>query len=458
MANDVGQQMGATDALMLRLERSALLRSTIVQVAILDHAPDAQRLRDKVLQGTAKVARFRQVPVPTPIPGMPPTWVGAADFDVDYHLRFSRLRKPSGMWCLLDEAALIGVQVFDPARPLWESHIIEGLPDDRAAAIQKIHHALGDGVSLLDIAMLFLDLERDPVTYAIEVAEPLLDFSSALARATSGLNADAQALGRTLLSAAAGLANFARHPSDSAASLTDTAKSLLRIAAPGSGQLSPIMRGRSFGARFDALVVPLDEMKAAGRHVGGKLNTAFLAAVAGGLDRYHHHHGAPVAGLRCAMPVTTRDAADKSLGNHFSPTRFVLPMTAADPIERLQAARELTESQQHESALNLTGPMARTLALLPSTLLVPAVEYVMRGIDVIVSNVRGAPLPVYVAGARSLANFGFAPRGGAALNITMISNMDEIHVAVNSDPEAIPDPVLLMACLQESFDEIRKVA
>src|SRR5262245_4897099 len=103
---------------MLRLERSALLRSTIVQVALLDRPPDARRMRDKVLRGTAQVPRFRQVPVTTPIPGIPPNWEVTPDFDVDYHLRFSRLHEPADLRGLLDEAARIGSQAFDPARPL----------------------------------------------------------------------------------------------------------------------------------------------------------------------------------------------------------------------------------------------------------------------------------------------------------------------------------------------------
>jgi diacylglycerol O-acyltransferase len=160
----------------------------------------------------------------------------------------------------------------------------------------------------------------------------------------------------------------------------------------------------------------------------------------------------------CAMPVSTRDSAGPSLGNQFSPTRFRLPIDVADPIERLQLARVLTNAQRTEPALNLAGPVARVLNTVPSAFVVPAFEYVMRGIDVILSNVPGSPLQLYVAGARSLGNYGFAPRAGAALNITIISHLDELHVAVNSDPAAVGDPEDFMSCLQDGFDEIRKVA
>ena len=82
----------------------------------------------------------------------------------------------------------------------------------------------------------------------------------------------------------------------------------------------------------------------------------------------------------------------------------------------------------------------------------------MRGIDVIVNNLRGSPIELFVAGARSLGNYGFSPRGGAAVNITVISHLDELNFAINSDPAAIPDPDMFVACLRESIDDIRKAA
>ncbi len=455
---NLNRRMGQTDALMLRIERSALLRSTILQVALLDAPPDRDRMRTKVLHGTAKIPRFRQVPVPAGLPGVPPTWETTPDFDVDYHLRFSRLSGPNDQRALLDEAARVGMQAFDPARPLWESHVIDGLDDGGAAAIQKIHHSLGDGVSLLDLVLLFVDIERDPDQPPVEIDEPTPEFTSAIARIAESWAGDSRAIARAAWSAPCQAARIARDPVGHARSFLALSRSLARLAAPGSGALSPVMRGRSLGARYDTLVVPLDPLRAAAKRVGGKLNSAFLAAVAGGLGRYHRLHGHPTEALRCAMPVNTRAGGDSSLGNRFSPARFRLPISLGGATERLEMARDATLAQRNEPGLSLADPMARLLNTLPATVVVPAFEYAMRGIDVVVSNVPGSPIPLYVAGAASLGNFGFAPRAGAAVNITVISHQESLDVAVNTDPAAIPDPELFTSCLQEGFDEIRRAA
>jgi hypothetical protein len=70
--------------------------------------------RAKVLRGTAQIPRFRQVPAAVPLPGVPPSWVGSNDFDLDYHLRFSRLSGRNDLRGVLDEAARIATQAFDP--------------------------------------------------------------------------------------------------------------------------------------------------------------------------------------------------------------------------------------------------------------------------------------------------------------------------------------------------------
>jgi diacylglycerol O-acyltransferase len=224
---------------------------------------------------------------------------------------------------------------------------------------------------------------------------------------------------------------------------------------PVSEPLSPIMGGRSLSVRFDTLTSSLPDLKAAAKAVDGTLNDAFVAAVAGGLKRYHDKHGADVDRLRMTMPINTRPDPDEVVaGNQFVPARFAFPVSIADPAERIRAMHDLLRGQRDEPALGALGPVSTVLNQLPLGLSTAALGSMLKGIDVVTSNVPGAPIPIYAVGARMEANFGFGPLTGAACNITLLSYLDEVHLGISTDPAAVPDPEVFVDCLQDGFDEI----
>jgi len=91
---------------------------------------------------------------------------------------------------------------------------------------------------------------------------------------------------------------------------------------------------------------------------------------------------------------------------------------------------------------------------LPLTLTTGLLGSMLKAIDVVTSNVPGAPMPLYIAGSRMQANFGFGPLSGAASNVTLLSYIDELHIAVSTDPAAVPDPELFVECLRDGLDEV----
>jgi diacylglycerol O-acyltransferase len=209
---------------------------------------------------------------------------------------------------------------------------------------------------------------------------------------------------------------------------------------------------------FDTLTASLPRMKAAARTVDGRLNDAFVAAVAGGLDRYHRRHGTPVEALRMTMPINIRaeDGAQVA-GNQFVPARFPVPLGITDPKERMRSLKRLVAHERAEPALALVEPIAGVLNRLPVSITTRLFGGMLKGIDFVTSNVPGAPIPIYVAGARLEANFAFGPLSGAAMNITLLSYIDELHMGVNVDRAAVPDPDVLLECLQDAFDEVEKL-
>ena len=80
-------------------------------------------------------------------------WIEDAQFDLDYHFRHSALPNPGRVRELLILVSRLHSTLLDRHRPLWESHLIEGLEGNRFAIYTKIHHSVVDGVAAMNLAM-----------------------------------------------------------------------------------------------------------------------------------------------------------------------------------------------------------------------------------------------------------------------------------------------------------------
>ena len=456
-------RMSDSDALMWNIEKDPLLRSTITVVTVLDAVPDRQRLTERIERGSRLIPRMRQRVVSNPLSIAPPRWEIDPNFDLHYHVRW--LSAGGGdLRTVLDIAEPMAMQGFDRARPLWEFTVIEGLDGGRAAMVQKLHHAITDGVGGMQIAMLLLDLERnpqaeqepmppEPEAKPLGPAERTLDALGHVARRNLGI---ARRSGATLARA---LTATATHPGGVGRDVVRTAGSVGRLLAPATEPMSPLMTARSLSMHFDTLSFSLPDLKSAAKAAGGRLNDAFVAGVGGGLHAYHLAHGVEVSQLRMNMPINIRDDDTANVaGNQFVPARFAVPVDIADPVERMQAVNRLVDEQRHEPSLDFVEPLSGVLNRLPTTLTTAVFGAMLKGVDFTASNVPGAPIPVFIAGARLEAMFPFGPPAGAAVNVTLLSSCDDVHIGINADLAAVPDPDVLRTCLQESFEDVLKVA
>lgn len=88
-------------------------------------------------------------------------WSYDDDIDVDYHVRRSALPSPKRVRELLELTSRWHSTLLDRHRPLWETHIVEGLKDGRFAIYTKVHHALIDGVSAQKLMQRALSTDPD---------------------------------------------------------------------------------------------------------------------------------------------------------------------------------------------------------------------------------------------------------------------------------------------------------
>jgi diacylglycerol O-acyltransferase / wax synthase len=78
-------------------------------------------------------------------------------------------------------------------------------------------------------------------------------------------------------------------------------------------------------------------------------------------------------------------------------------------------------------------------------------------IDFATSNVKGSPVPVFVAGGQLLEIYPIGPLGGVAFNLTLMSYLGSLDMAINIDTAAVTDPELLKRCLDRSFKALARV-
>jgi hypothetical protein len=219
---------------------------------------------------------------------------------------------------------------------------------------------------------------------------------------------------------------------------------------------SPLWTERSLMRRMEVLRAPFGETKEAAKRLGGTLNTAFLTAAAQAASRYHIQCGQPVEQLRASMAVSTRTEASGS--NAFSLARMLVPTGDMPIAERFAAIQAATGVAREASAGGSLETLAAVAATLPTSLVTRLARQQAQTVDFATSNVRGAPMPLYVAGAQLLENYPVGPLAGVAFNLTLLSYNHSLDMGVNIDRAAVAEPELLRRCLERAFKDLVRAA
>ena len=370
-------------------------------------------------------------------------------------------RDPSLRTTIVGLAILSESPQWERLRTRIEEMTWEGLADGRAALIQKIHHCLTDGVGAIRMARIAFDEQQH---HSHSPHRPLAGGEhrpSGLRLAMDTMAeqaADAAHLvGRTANARPDAMSDIMFHPMRVANTVVGTAQSIVKMVRPAKEPLSPVMRDRGMSRRLATIDLSLAELKDAGHAAGGTMNDAFLAAIAGGMRRYHQRHGVEVARLRVTMPINLRVQGDAIGNNRFTPARFALPIDVVDPTERMQQLGEMARSWRKEPGLKFTDVVAGALNLMPEAMTTAVLGSMLKAIDFVATNVPGMDRPAHLAGATVEQQFAFAPPSGAAFSAALLSHLDHCTLGLVIDHAAVRDPEVLAACIAEGFEEVLEV-
>jgi diacylglycerol O-acyltransferase / wax synthase len=463
MSDDRLDRMGAFDAVMWGVEQDPVLRSVIVAMTVLDSKPEVELLVDRITRMTLAVPKLRQRVIGNPVSPIPPRWEVDPNFDLTFHLKRYHVPADGSDRPLMRIAEQMAEQDFDRDRPLWEMALVQGWDGERSAVILKLHHAITDGVGGMAMAASLFDLTRQPwANKAPMPADPTIDVLGLPGRVVNGARFAVNAVygrGRALTGGAIGLVErVAADPGESAVSGAAFAQSMARLLAPANEPLSPLMHGRSLSVQMAVIQVPFAPFKAASKQVGGTLNDTYMAAVGGGVAAYHEAHNAPCDYVRVNMPVNMRTSSEDSAGNRWVPARFPMPIDSGDAATRIKRLGPLLMQARTEPALVVSDTIYRLLTALPQSAATSVASGMMKGCDLAITNVPGPPIALFASGAEVQAIVPFAPKGGAAANMGLMTYNGTAYIGINIDTRAIPDPEVFIECIRVAFDEVLAIA
>ena len=439
-------------------------------------------VRSLIADRLPRVPPFRKRMVAVPFGLQHPALVDDPDFDLDYHVRRVCLPPPGGLDELAALVADVASRPLDRGRPLWEFHVVEGLEHGRVAIVPKVHHSIIDGVSGAQVMAAFFDLTSVPAPVPlfgrpspVEPAgrrgdrgpapgadpqwspAPLPGEVDQWRDVLGSLPAHTDALVRTVsrsLRMARGLTGRYREDRGPASP------------TPFEAPRTSINRAISPHRRVALAELPLADVRRIRQVLGGTTNDVVLAATSGALRSFFTARGEePEASLVGMVPVSVRtEEEDGTLGNRVSAMLVSLASEDTDPATRLRRIRDETRvAKEQRRYFDVTTLAGWAQALVPSvatrlTRLVTNVrlfDHVAPPFNLIVSNVPGPDVPLYLAGARMVAMYPLGPIvEGVGMNVTVFSYLDALYVGVQGCRVLIPDLEVVARGMEASLAEL----
>ncbi len=472
----MGDQLDPVDAIFLELEDAEEgAHMHIGSAAVFDPlpgggSPGIEQVRELLRRRFGRLPRFATTLSEPHTGGLRwPTWERSdAEAELESHVRHATLPAPGGDPELLEWLGDYWSHRLDRRMPLWEMVLLDGLQDGRWALVNKTHHCLVDGVGSVDIGHVMLDATPEPPAEEPEPApeaEPPPDDDGDGDHGGSTLGALVRMPPALLLRGARAGADLAVHPgkvADLAGRSRAAAEVLVRdelLAAPHTSLNEPLGTAR----RFAVVRAPLAELKGIKRELGGTVNDVVLAACAGALRRLLLSRGeTPPAGMRAMVPVNVRRASEAlEMGNQITSLFIALPVDVEDPAERYAAASRGAAALKSGSAGVGGSTIMDVVGLAPPAVHAAAARalFSARLFNVTVTNVPGPQTTLYAFGAPMREVMPLVPLFAEhALGIAIVSYDGGLVFGINADRATVPDLDVAVEGLEDSLEELRRIA
>lgn len=459
--------LGGMDTMFVRAETPSMLLHVTGVMMIDPGAIEADDTRNVVRDliacrlPTLPPLRWRLVEPPGGLGSL--RWIEDPNFDLDRHVLLGTVPAPGDRRDLEQFVARVAADPLDRHRPLWEMHILDGMADGSLAVVAKFHHAFMDGGAGMELLGSLFDL--DPDTEMALLAD---------VRRTEAIPTPWSLLVDTPRDV---LKRISRVPAVAARTITGVG-GLVGAMFPRSDSGHSVSLGHRSpfnGALTEERVVSLadcslSQVKQIGATFNVTVNDVVLAAVTSSLRSELLDEQVPEGGpLIAAVPVAVRPTdSEETYGNHTSAMMVPLPTDLDDPIERLLTIHRFTaKTKERHRAM---GPDLLELwaSLVPPWLISAGAGFVSRFgfaghlppvFNLIISNVAGPSIPIYLAGAELTGVYPLGPLiEGAGLNITVLSQCDTLHIGVIGDPTIVKHPSAVASGIAQAVSDLQGIA
>jgi diacylglycerol O-acyltransferase / wax synthase len=467
------EPMSRVDTAWLRMDNEVNLMM-IVGIWLLEPALPYDVLCQRVAEKLLKYDRFGQKVVQDALGAR---WVADTEFDVRRHVRRETLKRRRGeseRAALQRRAGELANTALDPQHPLWQFHLIEKY-EGGSALVARIHHCIGDGISLVSVMLSITDGGSDPPQRQLPGQHGARGRRGAAPEVEAQWWVDAllepitditvKALGLTGAGVAKTLASLAAPKLDSLGLLRAGGKVLGDLAALAlMPDDSPTrLKGKPVGKKIVAWgePIPLDAVKAIAKALGASVNDVLLACVAGAIGHYLRDLGDAPDGqeIRAMVPVNLRPL-DKAwqLGNRFGLAPLVLPIGIANPIERVFAVRarmnQLKDSYQ---------PLLAFAVLAVAGLTIKPVQDAILGLfakkaTAVMTNVPGPATPLKLCGTTLRQTMFWVPASGdIGVGVSVLSYGGGVQFGLITDQKLCPDPQAVIDRFEPEFEKLMVV-
>lgn len=434
-------------------------------VAVIDGSLKFDELRSRILARIHHIPKLRQRLVEVPMSIDYPYWVDDANFNVDNHLIHVRLPEPGNWRELRKLASHMFSRPLDRIRPLWEFIFVEGLdnipqmPPGSVAIISKMHHSAIDGQAGAGIMAILFDFapnaKPDPAPKPFK-PEPLPTDLQMVVKSTKVALSDPFRFPRILAETAS---------STMRAGMLSRVQNISMPTVPFSAPPSALNGIISPQRKWNTAILSLERVKKLKNVMGTTLNDVLLAICSGALRRYLGEKGKlPNRSLVSMVPVSTRKKNKGETGNEIANMLVQLATHIADPVERLETIYDnTTRGKVYQDAIGASS-LANMAELVPFGVANQATRLYSRYqiakihnpiYNVVITNVPGPPMPLYLAGHKLQTMMGMAPIvDGMGLIITIFSYDGQLTISPTSDEKTMPDIDVFTRYIWESANEL----